>query len=81
MRTKEFENCPRCKCTNVEWTNARDLDVLTSFVLCRDCDLITFQVETAAFIRLENMDYETTLMKYNEWAKTNPKSWYEDKWE
>ena len=29
--------CPRCCCTEVEWTNSRDLGILTSYVQCLRC--------------------------------------------
>ena len=77
----EFGCCPRCESDAVEWTNSRDLDVLTSYVHCVDCGLNTFHVETSAFTSLPNMDYKTSLMKYNSWIKTNPKLWHEDEWD
>lgn len=81
MVETELESCPRCKSDAVEWTNSRDLDVLTSHAYCTNCELSTFNVETSAFVHLPSLDYETTVMKYNKWAKTNPKSWHEDNWE
>ena len=77
----EFLPCPRCNSDKVEWTNTRDLNVLTSEVYCRKCGLSTFNVQTVAFELLPNLDYETSLMKYNAWVKTDPNSWREDTWE
>ena len=37
--------CPRCK-GEVEWTNSRDLDILTSRVECTQCELSVFHVDT-----------------------------------
>lgn len=71
--------CPKCK-GPVDWTNSRDLDVLSSYICCDNCDLIFFQVESMAFDRLPNLDYETTVMKYNSWCETNPKGYREDHW-
>lgn len=81
MSDTEFLPCPRCGSTDVEWTNSRDLDILTSCVSCNGCDLNTFHVDTMAFLMLDNMDYESSLMKYNAWVKTNPKRYYEEDWE
>ena len=77
----DFLPCPRCKSQLVEWTNSRDLDVLWQGVYCNGCELHTFNVETTAFIMLENLDYETTLMKYNAWVKTNPTTYGEENWD
>lgn len=71
--------CPKCGGL-VEWTNNRDLDVLSSYIGCDNCDLMFFQVETMAFDRLPNLDYETTVMKYNAWCKTQPKGYRDDFW-
>ena len=76
-----FLPCPRCGSDDVEWTNTRDLNVLTSCVECNDCELITFNVESMAFDKLPNLDYETTVIKYNAWVKTNPKQYLQEIWE
>lgn len=71
-----FLPCPRCKGCNVEWTNSRDIDLLYQEVHCPDCELSTFPIETLAFIDLPNLDYETSVMKYNAWVLTDPTSYY-----
>ena len=72
--------CPRCKSEDVEWTNSRDLDILTNYVSCNNCDLTTFRIETTCFINLPNLDYETTVLKYNAWVMTNPTRYYDEDW-
>ena len=77
----EFNPCPRCGSIRVKWTNSRDLNVLTSEVFCIDCGLSTFNVETIALgENLPNLDYETTLMKYNAWTDSNPNSYRDENW-
>jgi len=76
---EKLEPCPKCG-GDVLWDNCRDLDVLLSMIHCDNCDLSFFQVETAAFIKLPNLDYETTVMKYNAWCKTKPTRYFEDTW-
>lgn len=72
--------CPQCKSENVEWTNSRDLDILSSYIRCDDCGLTTFNVDTMCFIDLPNLDYETTVLKYNAWVMTSPICYHEDNW-
>lgn len=72
--------CPRCG-GEVEWTNSRDLELLSSYMRCFNCDLGTFNVDTCAFVSLPDLDYETTLMKYNAWCKTNPTKYFDESWE
>lgn len=76
----EFLPCPRCGSDYVEWTNCRDLNILNQSAYCHECDLSTFHVDTTAFNILPNLDYETTLKKYNAWVKTNPTSYGEEDW-
>ena len=73
-----FLPCPRCTGTNVRWDNSRDIDLLYQEVYCPDCDLSTFHITTLAFTNLPNLDYETSVMKYNAWVLTNPKGYYCD---
>jgi Zn finger protein HypA/HybF involved in hydrogenase expression len=80
MSETEFLPCPRCGSVSVEWTNSRDLDILNQWVCCDNCDLHTFHVNTMAFLALEDMDYQSSLMKYNAWVKTNPKRYYDEEW-
>lgn len=81
LNSEGFLPCPRCKSEDVEWTNARDLNVHNQWVHCDNCELMTFHVETMAFDDLPNLDYETSVMKYNAWVKTNPKQYCEETWE
>jgi hypothetical protein len=71
-----FLPCPRCQGTKVGWTNSRDICVLHQEVYCPDCELSTFAVETLAFENLPNLDYETSVMKYNAWVLTKPVGYY-----
>ncbi len=74
--------CPRCKSENVEWSNSRDGNVLEQGIHCYSCDLFTFQVDTLISEPFQpgipDLDFETTVMKYNAWAATNPRRY---KWE
>ncbi len=79
--SNEFDPCPRCGSEDVEWSNCRDLNIHDSFVSCESCDLRTFRVEDIAFMTLPNKDYESAVMKYNAWCKTNPISYCEERWE
>jgi hypothetical protein len=75
--------CPRCKSESVEWTNFRDGNILESHIGCNNCDLLTFMVETVLmddYTILPNLDYETTKIKYNAWAATNPKRYKWEQW-
>lgn len=81
MNVVDFLPCPRCGCSKIEWTNSRDLNILQQSVYCTNCELSTFRVETMAFINLKNLDYESSLLKYNSWVKTNPKRYCEEVWE
>ena len=73
----ELEPCPKCSGC-VEYTSSRDRGILSSYIRCDNCDLMFFLVETTAFQRLPNLDYETTLMKYNAWCKTSPTSYCDE---
>ena len=72
--------CPRCCCTEVEWTNSRDLDILTSYVQCLRCDLQTFHVDSLAFLYTETTDYENAVKKYNSWVDTDPTRYADEDW-
>lgn len=84
---EKYENLPPCpKCGSpVEWSNCRDIEVLSSAIYCTGevyewCDLRVFQVEGMAFMNLESVDYLTTIMKYCQWASTKPESYCGDTW-
>lgn len=79
---EDFLPCPRCG-GDVDWTNTRNLNVLTSSVHCESCGLDCFSVETVTCVlpTLPNLDYKTTLMKWNAWVKTSPKRYCEEVWE
>lgn len=76
----EFLPCPRCGSAEVTWSNSRDLDIRRSYIECECCGLHTFHVDTLAFVSLPDLDYDSTLMKYNAWVKTNPKQYFEEQW-
>jgi len=76
-----IEDCPRCGYSGVEWTNSRDLELLTSYLQCQGCDLQTFCVDTCAFTMLPNLDYESSVMKYNAWVNTKPTTYFDEEWE
>lgn len=80
-KMSEIKPCPKCG-GEVEWTNSRDLNILGSYMKCGDCDMNMFHVETVIFldIDLPDLDYETTLLKYNAWCDTNPTQYCEDNW-
>ena len=71
--------CPKCK-GPVEWSNSRDRNLLSEYIMCDQCDLIFFSTETPAFILLPNLDYESAKLKYNAWCKTAPHEYGEDRW-
>jgi len=75
--------CPKCG-SEVEWTNCRDLDILSSHIQCTadgtKCDLQVFNVDSTAFIHLASVDYLTTALKYCQWAATNPETYAGEKW-
>jgi len=76
-----FLPCPRCSSPKVNWsTSSRDLDILTQCVQCEECGLSTFHVKTIAFMKLNNVDFNTTLMKYNDWVRSNPEQYHETLW-
>ena len=76
INSEGFLPCPRCKGVKVEWTNSRDVCLLSQEVYCPDCGLSTFPVQTLAFDNLPNLDYETSVMKYNAWVLSKPISYY-----
>jgi len=76
----ELLPCPACG-NEVEWTNSRDIDILTSRIACTCCELSCFHVDTRAFVTLLNLDYETTRLKYNTWCLTSPKYYGDYSWE
>lgn len=76
----KFKACPRCNNNNVEWTNSRDRDILTSWVDCPDCELHTFHTDSIAFNMLPNLDYKSALLKYNAWVDTSPKLYEDEDW-
>ena len=78
--TSDLKPCPRCGSKYVFWSSTRDLNVLEQSVCCEACELTTFRVETMAFEQLPNLDYETSVMKYNAWVDTNPNQYREEKW-
>lgn len=75
----ELLPCPACG-NEVEWTNSRDRDLLTSRIQCTCCELSCFHVDSLAFVSLVSLDYETTLLKYNAWCLTKPKSYSDHTW-
>jgi len=81
MAELEFLPCPRCGSPDIEWSSVRDRSILTQYVHCNGCGLSTFHVDTAAFTLLANLDYESSVTKYNAWVKTNPKEYDDDTWE
>ena len=81
-KDKNISPCPRCN-GEVEWTNTRDLNMLDNFMMCSDCDLMTFSIKEpmlTPFLKLPNLDYQTTVMKYNAWCATNPKVYDDEEW-
>lgn len=74
--------CPRCKSQNVELTSSRSLNVVTSYIQCEDCDLITFNTESILGMNeTAILDNESICIKYNAWLETNPKQYDEEFWE
>jgi hypothetical protein len=73
----EISACVRCYAP-MEWTNSRDLNIITSYLGCTECDLNVFHVETIAFMSLPNLDYESAVTKYNAWCATNPTRYGEE---
>ena len=81
-KDEDISPCPSCG-GEVEWSNSRCLNILESKIQCSNCDLSFFHVEDvvlSSFEELPNLDYETTLLKYNAWCATNPKYYGEHKW-
>ena len=74
--------CPRCG-GEVEYWTSRDINILNQSIFCEGCGLDTFCVDSVLFLDigvLPNLDYETTVMKYNAWCKTKPNRYCEEYW-
>lgn len=75
--------CPRCG-GEVEWTNSRDREILSSYMQCSKCDLSTFRIESMTFVfdseEISCMAYDLSAVRYNMWCLPEPTCYEDESW-
>ena len=82
----ELPPCPKCG-SEVEWTNSRDLNVLSSYIQCEgeSCGLQVFASDSMAFPSWDEekeciAEYELSVSRYCKWAATLPEQYCDEFW-